>query len=313
MKVLIAGHTGLVGGALYRYFTSKGFTTYGVSSREADLRDLNQTLNVVEEFRPNLIIDAAAKVGGVGANIKFPVDFLEDNLKIQSNLMGAAHSMDVEKFVFLGSSCIYPRDITQPIPEQALLSSYLEPTNTAYAIAKISGVVAINSYFQQHKRSWFSVMPCNLYGEQDNFDQESGHVVASLISKFCDAVTLGIDEVEVWGSGNPRREFMYADDLPEAIFLLLSENTGGTHFNVGFGEDISIRELVNLIVEVSGFKGKVIWNSTKPDGIHRKLLDSSRVRKLGWNPKTDFRSGIERVIQHYLSNRAALRGVRPLA
>ena len=313
MKILVAGHTGLVGGALFRYFTSNGFTTHGVSSAEADLRDFNQALNVVEEIRPNLIIDAAAKVGGVGANIKFPVDFLEDNLKIQSNLMSAAHKLNVEKFVFLGSSCIYPRDIPQPIPEQALLSSHLEPTNTAYAIAKISGVVAINSYFQQHQRSWFSVMPCNLYGEQDNFDQESGHVVASLISKFCDAVENGNRVVEVWGSGNPRREFMYAEDLPEAILLLLEAEVGGTHFNVGFGEDISIRELVNLIVEVSGFKGNVVWNSTKPDGIPRKLLDSSRVRNLGWNPKTDLRTGIERVVQHYFDKRPNLRGVKPLA
>jgi GDP-L-fucose synthase len=283
----------------------------GISSREADLRNYLATKKVIGEFLPDVIIDAAAKVGGVGANIESPVDFLEDNLLIQTNLMQAAKSFEVERFVFLGSSCIYPRNANQPISESALLSSELEPTNKAYAIAKIAGIVAIDSYFQQYNKHWFSVMPCNLYGENDNFDKKSGHVVASLVSKFCDAVLGERKVVEVWGSGNPRREFMYADDLPEAILLLLQKHNGGSHFNVGYGEDISIRNLVSLIVEICGYEGEVVWNSSKPDGIYRKLLDSSRVRELGWRPSVNLKEGLERVIKHYFAFRTSLRGVSP--
>ena len=309
MKVLVAGHTGLVGSAIYENYKALDLEVLGVSSKEADLRDLSACRNVIGDFQPDVLIDAAAKVGGVGANIKSPVDFIEDNVMIQTNLMKTAKEFEIERFVFLGSSCIYPRFAVQPISETSLLTSELEPTNEAYAIAKIAGIVAVNSYFKQFGKRWFSVMPCNLYGENDNFDKKSGHVVASLVSKFCDSVMNNINTVEVWGSGNPRREFMHAEDLPSAILLLLQKHNGGSHFNVGYGEDISIRELVDLIVEITGYKGEVVWNSSQPDGIFRKLLDSSKVREMGWTPSVNLRDGLNRVIQHYFEHRSSLRGV----
>jgi len=260
----------------------------GWSSTELDLRDRDATFDALTSARPDVLIMAAARVGGILANDGSPVEFLNDNLRIQTNLFEAAHHIGIERVLFLGSSCIYPRCAPQPIKEQALLTGLLEPTNRAYAIAKIAGLEAVRSYRQQYGRRWISAMPTNLYGPGDNFDLATGHVLPSLIRRFHEAD----DSVTLWGSGTPRREFLHSDDAASALLHLLEHYDGDVHVNVGVGRDISIAALARLVAEVVGFDGEIMWDSAKPDGTPRKLLDVGLLRSTGWRPRVELREGI---------------------
>ena len=291
-SVYISGHGGLVGSAIWRLFQSEGFSNLiGWRSSELDLRDRDSTFEAVLTARPTVVVMAAAKVGGIMANSTQPVDFLNDNLRIQTNLFEAAHAADVERVVFLGSSCIYPKLAPQPISEDALLTGPLEPTNGAYAIAKIAGIVAVQSYRQQHGRRWISAMPTNLYGPGDNFDLNSSHVLPAMIRKFHEAKMCG-DPVTLWGTGSPRREFLHVDDLASAVLHLLRNYDASEVINVGTGEDITIRDLARTVAEAVGFDGPVGWDASKPDGTPRKLLDVRRLGRIGWSPKIDLPEGI---------------------
>ncbi len=271
----------------------------GWSSAEVDLRNRDAAFDAVLSARPQVMVMAAALVGGIMANATHPVDFLNDNLRIQTNLFEAAHAADVERVVFLGSSCIYPKLAPQPIPESALLTGPLEPTNQAYAIAKIAGIEAVNSYREQYNRRWISVMPTNLYGPGDNFDLNSSHVLPAMIRKFHDAD----DVVTLWGTGTPRREFLHSDDAASAILHLIEHYDGDQHVNIGTGEDISIRELAALVAEVVGFDGRVEWDTSKPDGTPRKLLDVSRLKGLGWAPRIGLRDGVAATCEWFTASR----------
>ena len=271
----------------------------GWSSAEVDLRNRDAAFDAVLSARPQVMVMAAARVGGIMANATHPVDFLNDNLRIQTNLFEAAHAADVERVVFLGSSCIYPKLAPQPIPESALLTGPLEPTNQAYAIAKIAGIEAVKSYRQQYGRRWISVMPTNLYGPGDNFDLNSSHVLPAMIRKFHDADAV----VTLWGTGTPRREFLHSDDAASAILHLIEHYDGDQHVNIGTGEDISIRELAALVAEVVGFDGRVEWDTSKPDGTPRKLLDVSRLKGLGWAPRIGLRDGVAATCEWFTASR----------
>ena len=271
----------------------------GWSSAEVDLRNRDAAFDAVLSARPQVMVMAAARVGGIMANATHPVDFLNDNLRIQTNLFEAAHAADVERVVFLGSSCIYPKLAPQPIPESALLTGPLEPTNQAYAIAKIAGIEAVTSYRQQYGRRWISVMPTNLYGPGDNFDLNSSHVLPAMIRKFHDADAV----VTLWGTGTPRREFLHSDDAASAILHLIEHYDGDQHVNIGTGEDISIRELAALVAEVVGFDGRVEWDTSKPDGTPRKLLDVSRLKGLGWAPRIGLRDGVAATCEWFTASR----------
>lgn len=295
--VYVAGHRGLVGSAIWRALRDRDAGTIGWSSGELDLRDRDATSDAVLEARPDVVVMAAAKVGGILANMTDPVDFLNDNLRIQTNLFEAAHAADVKVLVFLGSSCIYPKLAPQPIPESALLTGPLESTNQAYAIAKIAGIEAVKSYRKQYGRRWISAMPTNLYGPGDNFDLTSSHVLPAMIRKFHEAD----GQVTLWGTGSPRREFLHSDDAASAILHLLEHYDGHEHVNVGAGKDISIRELAHMVAEVVGFDGGVVWDSSKPDGTPRKLLDVRRLSGLGWRPSVGLREGIESTYEWFLS------------
>ena len=286
--VYVAGHRGLVGSAVWRALRTRGVQTVGWSSGDLDLRDRTATFDALLAARPQVMIMAAARVGGILANSTRPVDFLNDNLRIQTNLFEAAHAADVERVVFLGSSCIYPRLSPQPIPESALLTGPLEPTNEAYAIAKIAGIEAVRSYRKQYGRRWISAMPTNLYGPGDNFDLESSHVLPAMIRRFDEAA----DRVTLWGTGSPRREFLHSDDAASAILHLLEHYDGDEHVNVGTGQDVSIRELAKLVAEVVGFTGHVDWDISKPDGTPRKVLDVSVLDSLGWHPAITLPDGV---------------------
>lgn len=291
--VCIAGHTGLVGSALWRAFTAAGFTNLiGVSSRDLDLRDREGTVSFFDSHRSDIVVDAAARVGGILANDREPVEFLSDNLRIQTNVLEAAHRSDVARLLFLGSSCIYPRCAEQPIRESSLLTGPLEPTNEAYAIAKIAGIIQVQSYRRQYGRRWISVMPTNLYGPGDNFDLRTSHVLPALIRKCHDAARRGDDQVVIWGSGTPRREFLHVDDLASACLFLLEHYDAPEPINVGVGLDISIRDLADLVAGVVGFVGEIVLDLSKPDGAPRKVLDISRLTALGWKPEIDLREGI---------------------
>jgi GDP-L-fucose synthase len=267
--VYVAGHRGLVGSAVWRALQARDIDTVGWSSSELDLRDRDATFDALLSARPQVMVMAAARVGGIMANATHPVDFLNDNLRIQTNLFEAAHAADVQRVVFLGSSCIYPKLAPQPIPESALLTGPLEPTNQAYALAKIAGIEAVKSYRAQCGRHWISAMPTNLYGPRDNFDLTFSHVLPAMIRKFHEADAV----VTLWGTGTPRREFLHSDDAASAILHLIGHYDGEEHVNVGTGEDISIRDLADLVAEVVGFEGRVEWDASKPDGTPRKLLD----------------------------------------
>jgi GDP-L-fucose synthase len=302
MTIVVAGSTGLVGSAIVRHFENKGIQTVGINRSVVNLFDKKSTCDFILNTKPTAIIDAAARVGGIAANNQQPVEFLTDNLLIQNNLMEAAHKAKVPKFVFLGSSCIYPRDAAQPIKEEYLMTGPLEKTNSAYAIAKIAGIELINSYRKEFGYEWISLMPTNLYGPQDNFDLETSHVLPALIRKFVEATDKNQSSVTLWGSGSPRREFLHVDDLAAAIDTSLENYDSELHMNVGTGEDLTIKELAELISELTGFNGEILWDTSKRDGTPRKVLDVSRIQKLGWSPKISLTDGIRSTIDWYEKN-----------
>ena len=302
-KIFVAGHRGMVGSALVCQLESKGFLNLLVRDRsELDLRDESAVAKLFAEEKPAVVILAASKVGGIKANIDHPVAFLLENLQIQNNVMDAAYENGVRKLLFLGSSCIYPKFAPQPIPETALLSGPLEPTNEAYAIAKIAGIKLCQAYVREHGANFISMMPTNLYGPNDNFDLETSHVLPALLRKAHEAKTRKDRELIVWGSGKPRREFLHVDDLASACLLLLEKYDSPEIINVGCGEDISIRELAELICDIVGFDGELNWDPTKPDGTPRKLLDVTKVRSLGWRPSIPLREGITQTYEWFLAN-----------
>ena len=302
MSIVVAGHTGLVGSAIFEALQASGETVVGINSKVVDLLDRNRTFEFVLDTKPSLIIDSAAIVGGIGANNRYPVDFLSKNLQIQNNLMDAAHAANVERFVFLGSSCIYPRECPQPIKEEYLLTGPLETTNSAYAVAKIAGIELIKSYRKQFNRRWISLMPTNMYGPRDNFDLETSHVLPAFINRFVSARNQRADSVTLWGSGKPRREFLHTRDLAEAVLLAADKYDGDSHLNVGTGTDLTIKELAEMVADSSDFKGEIHWDSTKPDGTPRKVLDISRLQALGWSPKISLKDGISETIRWFESN-----------
>jgi GDP-L-fucose synthase len=305
VSVYVAGHRGLVGSALWRALESAGVgKLIGWSSKELDLRDRDATFAAITEAKPDIIIDAAAKVGGIMANSTFPVEFLRDNTLIQTNVMDAAHACDVQRLLFLGSSCIYPRHATQPIRESSLMTGPLEPTNQAYAMAKISGIFYIEAHRTEYGRRWISAMPTNLYGPGDNFDLQSSHVLPAFIRRFHEAKVAGAPAVTVWGTGTPRREFLHVDDLAQACLVLLQHYDTHETINVGLGDDMPIRELAETVASVVGFGGTIEWDSSKPDGMPRKLLDTSRINELGWKPQISLRDGVASTYEWYLANKA---------
>jgi GDP-L-fucose synthase len=302
MTIVVAGHTGLVGSAIFRALEDRGDSVIGINSKVVDLLDREATFEFIHDHKPQLVIDAAAIVGGIGANNQFRVEFLSKNLQIQSNLMDASHAANVERFVFLGSSCIYPRDCAKPIKEEYLMTGPLEVTNSAYAVAKIAGIELINSYRRQYSRRWISLMPTNMYGPRDNFDLETSHVFPALINRYVTARRKGTSEVTLWGTGAPKREFLHSSDLAAAVLLAVEKYDSELHLNIGTGEDLSIKELSTKISQISGFKGETKWDLSKPDGTPRKVLDVSRLRALGWEPKVSLDHGIRETIQYFESN-----------
>ena len=305
LTVYVAGHNGLVGSALWRALEGIGAgRLVGFRSTELDLRDREATFAAIDELKPDVVIDAAAKVGGIMANSTYPVEFLRDNMLIQANLMDAAHAANVERLLFLGSSCIYPRHASQPIREASLMTGPLEPTNQAYAMAKIAGIFAIEAYRTQYGRHWISAMPTNLYGPKDNFDLETSHVLPAFIRRFHEAKVATAPTVTVWGTGTPRREFLHVDDLAQACLVLLDSYDSPETINVGLGEDMPIRELAETVADVVGFEGTIVWDTGKPDGMPRKLLDTTRINALGWHPTISLRDGVSSTYQWFLANAA---------
>ena len=307
MTILVAGKTGLVGSAILRGLNKAGKNAVGINSKDVDLLDRKKTFEYIQDLKPNLIIDAAARVGGIGANSNFPVNFLSENLQIQCNLMDAAHEAKVEKFVFLGSSCIYPKFATQPLNEKSLLTGELEESNSAYAIAKIAGIELIKSYRKQFVYNWISLMPTNLYGPYDNFDLENSHVLPALIRKFIDAKNMKSDTVTLWGSGTPLRDFMHVDDLSEAVIFCSERFNENEHINIGSGQEISIKKLAALISSIVGFTGRIEWDKSKLDGTPRKVLDVSKLEAYGWTPKISLENGIRETINWYQSKGVAIK------
>jgi GDP-L-fucose synthase len=303
-KIFVAGHRGMVGSALVRRLEAEAFSNVVTRERsQLDLMDESAVAKFFAEERPDIVIVAAAKVGGIKANNDYPVEFLVENLRIQNNVIRAAYKNGARKLLFLGSSCIYPKFAPQPIPETALLSGPLEPTNEAYAIAKIAGIKLCQAYAREYGANFISAMPTNLYGPNDNFDLETSHVLAALLRKAHEAKTRNDRKLVVWGTGKPRREFLHVDDLTSACLLLLEKYDSPEIINVGCGEDISIRELAELICEVVGFDGELAWDTTKPDGTPRKLLDVTKLHALGWKPAIPLREGIARTYEWFLAHR----------
>ena len=301
-KIVVAGSTGLVGKAVVKKLAYLGLNHIGITRADANLLDYDSIQKLIHELRPTCIIDAAAVVGGIKYNSEFPVKFLIENLEIQNNLMRAAHEANVEKFIFLGSSCVYPRNSPQPIKEEYLLTGELESTNSAYAVAKIAGIELIKSYRKQHVRKWISLMPTNIYGPGDNFDSNNAHVIPALIRKFLSAKNNNLPNVEVWGTGKAQREFLFVDDLADAILFCLDKYDSSMHLNIGFGTEISINELAKLISKVVGYSGEISFNSNLPDGTPRKLLDSSKIFSMGWKPSTSLHEGIKSTVDWYIEN-----------
>ncbi|MFG2639770.1 GDP-L-fucose synthase family protein [Streptomyces sp. NPDC048370] len=291
-RIFVAGHRGLVGSAIARRLTADGHEVITRTRAELDLRDAERTAAFLAETRPDAVVLAAAKVGGIMANSTYPVQFLEENLRIQLAVVAGAHAAGVRRLLFLGSSCIYPRLAPQPITEDALLTGPLEPTNEAYALAKIAGIVQIQAYRKQYAAQYVSAMPTNLYGPGDNFDLESSHVLPALIRRFHEAREEGREEITLWGSGTPRREFLHVDDLAAACAVLLRGYDGDEPVNIGCGEDLTIRELAETVADVTGYQGRIAWDTSKPDGTPRKLLDVSRLTGLGWKPAVALSDGI---------------------
>ncbi|WP_182491121.1 GDP-L-fucose synthase family protein [Microcella alkalica] len=308
--VYVAGHRGLVGSAISRKLKQEGFTrVVGKTSTELDLKNRDDVFAYVGEITPRYLVLAAAKVGGILANSTYPVDFLSDNIRIQSNVLDAALANDVERVMFLGSSCIYPKFAEQPIREDSLLTGHLEPTNDAYAIAKIAGIMHTQAVRRQYGLPWISAMPTNLYGPNDNFTPTGSHVLPALIRRYDEAALDGSASVTNWGTGSPRREFLHADDMADAVLHLMEHYDGPEQVNVGTGKDSTIREIAETIAEVIGFEGETEWDTTKPDGTPQKLLDVSKLAEAGWTAKIGLREGVTRTVDWYRLRRAALRGL----
>ncbi|PYJ23690.1 MAG: GDP-fucose synthetase [Verrucomicrobia bacterium] len=302
-KIFVAGHRGMVGSALVRRLEAEGFKNLLTRDRsKLDLASESAVAKFFAEERPTIVIVAAAKVGGIKANNDFPVEFLLDNLLIQNNVIRYAYESGVRKLLFLGSSCIYPKFAPQPIPETSLLDGPLEPTNEAYAIAKIAGIKLCQAYNREYGANFISAMPTNLYGPNDNFDLETSHVLPALLRKAHEAKTRKDQKLIVWGTGKPRREFLHVDDLASACLLLLEKYDSPEIINVGYGEDVSIRELAELICDVVGFNGELAWDTTKPDGTPRKLLDVTKLRELGWKPAITLRNGVASTYEWFRAN-----------
>ena len=303
MTILVAGATGLAGSAIVRELTRIGRPVVGISSKDVDLLDRNATFNYLNRLKPNAVIDAAAKVGGISANNTYPVEFLSENIQIQTNLMDAAHSAKVEKFVFLASSCVYPKSCPQPIKEEYVLTGVLESTNSAYAIAKLAGIELIKSYRKEFGHKWISVMPTNLYGPNDNFDLESSHVFPALIRKFIEAKKSDTKSVNLWGTGKPRREFLHADDLANAIVFCLDNYDSDQQINIGTGIDLTVAELAEKIAKNSGFTGSINWDVARGDGTPQKVLDIQKITNLGWKSTINLDQGIKLTVEWYLENK----------
>ena len=306
LNIYVAGHNGLVGSAIVRQIESAGVHAWvGASRNQLDLCDRSSVFDFMGEHKPDGVIIAAAKVGGIVANRDFPVEFLSENVQVQTNLMDAAHKFNVENLVFLGSSCIYPKFAHQPINEDSLLTGPLEETNEAYAIAKIAGVKLVQAYRKEFGRTWTSAMPTNLYGPGDNFDPQSSHVLPALLRKFHEASLSGAESVTLWGSGSPRREFLHVDDLAKAVLFLLHGYDEATAINVGTGVDLEIRELASLIAQVTDYQGKIKWDTSKPDGTPQKLLDVSRINNLGWTSEITLDQGLKTTYEWFVAALAA--------
>jgi GDP-L-fucose synthase len=304
----VAGHRGLVGSAIWRRLEADGYTNLvGRTSAEVDLRDRERTFELLRQVRPRYVILAAARVGGILANDKYPAEFLSDNLRVQLNVMDAAQEVDVERLVFLGSSCIYPKLAPQPIKEEYLMTGPLEPTNDAYAIAKIAGILQVQSARKQYGRRWVSAMPTNLYGQGDNFSPTTSHVLPALIRRYVEAKESGVATVTNWGSGSPMREFLHVDDLARAIVFLLESYDSPEPINVGTGEDQSIREIAETVARVVGYDGAIEWDTSKPDGTPRKLLDVSRLKALGWSPTISLEDGLHDTVKWFHEHRVEIR------
>lgn len=301
-KFHVAGHRGLVGSAIWRCLERRGHTNLlGRASKELDLRDRGAVFDFYSQERPEYVVLAAARVGGIGANSSYPAEFLSENLQIQLNVLDAAHSLGVKRLLFLGSSCIYPKFATQPISESALLTGPLEPTNDAYAIAKIAGIIQVQSIRRQYGSSFISAMPTNLYGPGDNFDPETSHVLPAMIGKFHAARVNGTT-VSLWGSGSPRREFLHVDDLADACVTLLERYDSPEPVNVGTGTDLTIRKLADLVAETVAYEGETFWDTSKPDGTPRKLLNVSRISALGWKSKISLAEGLTQTYTWFMEN-----------
>jgi len=309
-KIYVAGHRGLAGSGIWRHLEAQGYNNLvGLSSQELDLTDRDAVFRAMSSISPDVIIDAAARVGGIHANDTYPADFLSQNLQIQVNLMDAAHEAGVDRLLFLGSACIYPKFAPQPIPESALLTGALEETNDAYGIAKIAGIIQVQAMRRQHGRHWISAMPTNLYGPNDNFHPKNSHVLAALIRRFHEAKQADLDEVVIWGTGTPTREFMHVDDLASAVEFLLQNYDDPQTINLGTGVETSIQELAHTIASVVGFTGAITNDMSKPDGTPKRMLDTTRLRDMGWAPRWDLRAGIQDAYQWFTSNYESLRAI----
>lgn len=302
-KIYVAGHHGMVGSAVWRALEAKGYSNLlGKTSQELDLRDQAAVNAFYNLEKPDVVVDAAAKVGGILANNDFPYEFLMENMQIQNNLIDGAFKRGIEKFIFLGSSCIYPKFAPQPLKEAYLLTDSLEPTNQWYALAKISGLKACESISKKHKKDYISLMPTNLYGYNDNFDLKSSHVLPAMIRKFHEAKEKNHSSVILWGSGTPMREFLFVDDLAEAVVYALEHKLSDHLYNVGTGKDVSVKELAKIIKKITGHKGDIIWDKTKPDGSPRKLMDVSKMKAIGWQYSTELEAGIQKTYNWFLEN-----------
>lgn len=299
MKIYIAGHTGLVGSAIVRHVESKCEHEWaGRTRQELDLTNRPAVFKVLADEKPDALVIAAAKVGGIASNSSFPVEFLSQNIQIQTNLIDAAHAAKVKRVLFLGSSCIYPKFAEQPIKEESLLAGALEPTNEYYALAKIAGLKLIEAYRKQYGHAWISLMPTNLYGPNDNFDEVSSHVIPGMIAKFEKARLENDSTVTLWGTGNALREFLHVDDLADACLFALQNYSGDVALNVGSGFEVSIKELAELISEIAGFQGQILWDTSRPDGTPRKRLDTTRLEKLGWKASIELEAGLRELIHN---------------
>lgn len=311
IKIYIAGHNGMVGSAIWRALEKKGYNNLiGKSSKELDLRNQQAVINFYIKEQPEVVIDAAAKVGGILANNDFPYQFLMENMQIQNNLIDGAHKTGIEKFIFLGSSCIYPKFAPQPLKEEYLLTDSLEPTNEWYAIAKISGLKACQAIRNQYGKDYVSLMPTNLYGYFDNFDLKSSHVLPAMIRKFHEAKVNGNLPVRLWGSGTPLREFLFVDDMADAVVFALENKLYDHLYNIGSGNDITIGQLAVIIQNIVGHNGNIIWDQTKPDGTPKKLLDVTKIKKLGWEYSTELNEGIKKTYQWFQENIDNLKQIK---